>query len=340
MANDARTGAGGGASPSPGAAGPSAPAGLPAPEFPDPCPARTADLVRHVGEHAARRDHRPVRHGVRLAGDSQLTAGLRAWAEVLARPDAVLSGRAAAVAHRHPWTACEPEVLLGGRLPDVPAPGVRGRRRRPAARPIAVTPPLATRPIRLAAPVDVCIDCVAGAPDDASAIAFLDGALRAWGRFGLLDDLHRWTASAPAGAARMESLLSRADVLSESRPESHLRVRLADAGDPGWVPQYRVEAPERTYWLDLADPVYRIGLEYQGVGHWGGDSGPSASVRADDARRASDLRILGWTIIEVTAHDLWRDFDELCDRIGQVRRRINAARAHQRTEAMHGRRGW
>ncbi|WP_448852806.1 hypothetical protein [Corynebacterium sp. 335C] len=191
----------------------------------------------------------------------------------------------------------------------------------------------------VAAPVDACIDCVAGLRDDVAAVAFLDGALRAWGRFGLKDALRQWVSRRRKGSARMGVLLGRTEVLSESRPESHLRVKLADAGETDWVPQYRVESPGRTFWLDLADPLFRIALEYQGAGHWG-DAGQSASHRADDARRASDLRLLGWTIIEVTAVDVWRHFDEMLHRIREARRRVTEARAHQRSEAMHGRRGW
>ena len=75
-------------------------------------------------------------------------------------------------------------------------------------------------------------------------------------------------------------------------------------------------------WIDLGDHDLRIGLEYNGQGHW-----KDAEARRSDALRVNEFREVGWLIIEVTPLDLFRDFDSLLRRIDEHRRRIEAERA-------------
>ena len=83
--------------------------------------------------------------------------------------------------------------------------------------------------------------------------------------------------------------------LAESRPESIVRVRLHRAGFKEWKPQIRVRGREGFYFVDLGDPVLKVGIEYQGAHHF------DREARARDAQRANDLRWAGWTILEVTS---------------------------------------
>lgn len=323
------------------------------PPPPHAVPRTRAELIAAHGIGAERTWTR-VRRGLYLPPGTDVTPQVRALAEVRARPAAVLSGAAAARAWGHPWVAnCVPEmVLLGGAeggngVQQVEA-DVTILRRKPArklrrcalsirddgsdigaAGPGEVT-------ITIAEPLDVTIDCVAALPDD-EAIAFLDGAIRAW---GIDRQLREWAnRSGRTGAKRMRELLDWTDWRAESRPESLLRTKLRRAGQSQWVPQYMVLVASGKRWVDLGDHDYRISIEFLGQGHW-----QDAESRRADAQRVNELRETGWTVIEVTILDVFRDFDALLRRIDEHRRRIDAERAQdiawrrsKTVEAMRGR---
>lgn len=297
------------------------------PPPPHAVPRTRAELIAAHGIGAERTWTR-IRRGLYLPPGTDITPQVRALAEVRARPAAVLSGAAAARAWGHPWVAnCVPEIVLvdyddGGRATNHTAPGLHLRRRRPIRklRHCELAPgEFEGATIRMADPVDVTIDCVAMLPDD-EAIAFLDGAIRAW---GIGRNLREWAAgSEQTGTIRMRELLEWADWRAESRPESLLRTKLRRAGQSQWVPQYMVLVASGKRWVDLGDHDYRISIEFLGQGHW-----QDAESRRADAQRVNELRETGWTVIEVTILDVFRDFDALLRRIDEHRRRIDAERA-------------
>lgn len=104
------------------------------------------------------------------------------------------------------------------------------------------------------------------------------------------------------------------DAMADSRPESILRVRLRQEGITGFMTQVPVQGMRKTYYVDLGNPLLRVGLEYQGAGHFA-----SAEERSADSHRQNDLRAGGWVIIEVTSSDLWKPqrWDLLVQRIKQ-----------------------
>ena len=97
------------------------------------------------------------------------------------------------------------------------------------------------------------------------------------------------------GDPRTAGITALVNPLAESRPESIVRVRLHRAGYTEWKPQVRVRGREKFYFVDLGDPVLKVGIEYQGAHHFDRDA------RARDAQRANDLRWAGWSILEVTS---------------------------------------
>lgn len=109
---------------------------------------------------------------------------------------------------------------------------------------------------------------------------------------------------------RLPVALALADDRSESRPESRLRVCCIRAGLP--APSVNHELTDfvsgRGIRLDLAWPDRKFAIEYQGDGHR-----TTEQWRRDMTRR-ENLRLAGWTILELNADDL-RDLDELIRRI-------------------------
>ncbi len=73
-----------------------------------------------------------------------------------------------------------------------------------------------------------------------------------------------------------------------------------------------------TFWIgrvDFVDRAAKVIVEVQSIEHHG-----TAPERAADAARIAALEAAGWTVIEVTEHDLWFAPAELLRRIGYARR--------------------
>ncbi|GAA2545288.1 hypothetical protein GCM10010210_15410 [Pseudonocardia hydrocarbonoxydans] len=103
------------------------------------------------------------------------------------------------------------------------------------------------------------------------------------------------------GTDRLAEVLALADRGSGSPMETRLRLLLVLAGLPRprtqWVVQD--ERVRRAVWLDLAYPLHRIGIEYDGGTHT-----TAAGVRRDIAR-STDLLDLGWRIYRYTADEVY-----------------------------------
>ena len=108
---------------------------------------------------------------------------------------------------------------------------------------------------------------------------------------------------------RVATVVSFADARSESPMESRLRVLLVRSGLDGLVPQYVVSDASGRFVarLDLAFPRYRVAVEYDGAFHW--------KQRREDDRRRDAVRLLGWTVLVVSAEDYYRHPDDVIARV-------------------------
>ncbi len=153
---------------------------------------------------------------------------------------------------------------------------------------------------------------VAATETTANAVGVLDAMLSA----DMLHERHlsemlaqgsgRW------GVSRVRRAFGLCDRRSQSPPESWVRVACVLAGLPVPVPQFEVHAGGvELAQVDLAWPLQRVIVEYEGAYHFDG-----VQIRKDDGRYAR-LVAAGWTVIRVAAHDL-RDIPALVRRIARV----------------------
>lgn len=131
-------------------------------------------------------------------------------------------------------------------------------------------------------------------------IAVGDAVMRLWGatQHDFLDHLDRRLRY--PGKVRARDVIPHLTPLAESPQESRLRGLVIGAGLPAPTPQIEVRsisgAPIAR--VDLGYEDVRLALEYDGAHHW------SAEQYRADARRRSDLRVAGWTVLEIVAEDL------------------------------------
>ncbi|MGY1794996.1 endonuclease domain-containing protein [Geodermatophilus sp. SYSU D00525] len=99
-------------------------------------------------------------------------------------------------------------------------------------------------------------------------------------------------------SGRVRRACARADGLAESPQETRLRLPVVDGGLPAPVAQYVVRH-EGSFVarVDLAWPVLRVAVEYDGAWH----AEPGQFAR--DRRRLNALQAAGWTVVFVTAAD-------------------------------------
>lgn len=93
------------------------------------------------------------------------------------------------------------------------------------------------------------------------------------------------------GVARVRRVLEDASPRTESPRETETRLFLKAAGFTEFIPQVEVE--ELGYRLDLADPVYKIAVEYDGPHH------DDPVQQSKDRRRRNRLQAAGWIVIVV-----------------------------------------
>lgn len=105
------------------------------------------------------------------------------------------------------------------------------------------------------------------------------------------------------GISRARRVLSDAHPKSESPRETETRLFLRDAGFTAFVPQ--LELPDLGYRLDLADPVTKIAVEYDGHHH------NDPAQQAYDRIRRNRLQAAGWIVISVDYRSFRHHRDEL-----------------------------
>jgi hypothetical protein len=155
--------------------------------------------------------------------------------------------------------------------------------------------------VMLTSPLRTALDLGRLARRD-EALAALDALLRIGGftRSDLRTQLPRFRGA--RGVVQLRQLVSIADGRSESPGESLTRLRLVDAGLPCPEVQYEVlnDVGVPLYRLDLAYVEIMLAMEYDGEEHHTSDQD-----RERDARRREHLRRLGWTVIVLTAKDVY-----------------------------------
>ena len=120
------------------------------------------------------------------------------------------------------------------------------------------------------------------------------------------------------GVRLVRERLAEVEPLTESPMETRARLVLVDGGLPRPVAQYVVRDDDGCHVarLDFAYPEAKVAVEYDGSLHW--------AQRRDDDRRRDRLRALGWTVIVVSASDVFREPDVL---VAQVAAALSARAA-------------
>jgi hypothetical protein len=122
------------------------------------------------------------------------------------------------------------------------------------------------------------------------------------------------TVAGRPGSRRFADALALSEPASESPMETRCRLVIMDGGLARPIAQYVVLdlAGRFVARVDLAYPLQRVGIEYEGDHHR-----ERATFRRDIAR-LNALTSQEWVIVRVTADDIYREPDELVRRIGEL----------------------
>lgn len=153
--------------------------------------------------------------------------------------------------------------------------------------------------ILMTVPVRTAYDC-------ARWLARIEGVVvaDALAHVGLIDrdELHAYVQShrGVRNVRQADQVVELMDPRSESAMESRVRVFLSDAGLPRPESQVDVFDGDGRFVarLDFAYTREKVAIEYDGAWHW--------EQRRNDDRRRDALRALGWTVIVLSADDLYR----------------------------------
>ncbi len=141
-------------------------------------------------------------------------------------------------------------------------------------------------------------------------LAVLDAALRA----GVTPDHLAGAMDRAAGlrgVVKVRDLLPAANPLAESPMESRTRQRVIEAGLPEPELQVVVRLPSGVErYLDHGWRRARVGLEYDGQDFHSGDGSLDR-----DRRRHAELLAAGWTIVYVTATDVYRTPERMTNQL-------------------------
>lgn len=276
-------------------------------------PLTRAELDAAHGRRRATAGRRAHTHGVWVPDHLPESAALDLEALTAACPHAVATGWTAAAIHGHPWLPRDPLIEVATGDLRIRRPGVVSRQFTIPSSQVEEFLGPNGRPIRVATFGRALFDLARYLPRD-EAVAALDGA----GRLGV--DARRvvphFADLCPLASRRRIALGHAAlcEPLTESRPESHLRMFVRDLGITGFRVQLKL--PHLRARLDLGDPERRLAIDYDGEHH-----GYSPQHGKDSGRR-NRLLAGGWLSVVVTKYQLYRDRDDL----GRTLLRVVAAR--------------
>jgi very-short-patch-repair endonuclease len=162
-------------------------------------------------------------------------------------------------------------------------------------------------------PVRTAFDLARGR-DEVGAVIGLDALLHA--KLVSVAQVADSAAAHPGwrGVRRVGPRLTLAESATESPMETRLRLLLIDGGLPRPVAQVvvRDRYGEFIARLDLAYPMARLGIEYDGGGH------RDPAAWRDDLRRQNRLRAVGWTLLRYTAPEVYQRAGAICRQVGSV----------------------
>jgi len=149
-------------------------------------------------------------------------------------------------------------------------------------------------------PADTAVD-VAASARDMDVLAVLDAALRVGvGLCEITEAVER--AARMRGIVEVRRQLPWASPFAESAMESRTRFRIHQAGLP--APELQINVPiahRGSRRLDLGWRHKRVGVEYDGQDFHSGDGSLDK-----DRQRARELLEAGWTVVNITAGDVYR----------------------------------
>ncbi len=223
-----------------------------------------------------------------------VTHHLRAEAACLLLPEAVVTGRSAAVLWGVDLAGAEDDI-------EVTVPPSAGPRRLPGLRVRRAGIPPEHRWRRAGIPVttpeSTTVRLAASLPGDEAVVA-VDRMIAS----GIVDLEPVRAVAADGrgpGSARARAVCELADGRAGSPQETRLRLLMRRSGLPRPVAQFRVMVGDRfVARVDFAWPERKVIVEYDGVWH--------AEDRqfAKDRRRLNQLRAAGWAVVFVTAADM------------------------------------
>jgi hypothetical protein len=236
--------------------------------------------------------------------DVPLTHELRARAAAVLLPDAVVTGRSAAVLWGVDLAGPHDDVEVTT-APDTHQVRVEGLVVRRAALDRAHVRRRCDVPV--SSPEATAVRLAAALPRD-DAVAAVD-QLIATGVVDLEPVRALAAGTSGRGSARAREVAALADGRAESPQETRVRLLVGRSDLPMPVAQYRV-FDERGFVarVDFAWPDRRVAVEYDGLWH------AEAGQFARDRQRLNRLQDAGWRVVFVTAADL-RDPDRLVARI-------------------------
>jgi very-short-patch-repair endonuclease len=276
--------------------------------------ALTWGQLRHAG-------WRRLLPDVYVAADVDLDHRLRCRAALVyagaARPGVAISGLSAAAC----WGV---DLLSAGSPVELTVDrGARVRSRPPDLR--VIRSELASRDVTMIGSVTVTspertvLDVLRRSPR-VDGIVLLDAMLQR--RVVALSTLESASAAwcGRRGGAKIAAALRDAEPRSESPMETRTRLVIVDLSLPRPVAQYVIRDNDGRFVarVDLAYPVERVALEYEGDHHR-----ERATFRRDIAR-VNALIALGWIVIRVTADDIYRNPEQLTQRIAEILRQRRA----------------
>jgi hypothetical protein len=191
-------------------------------------------------------------------------------------------------------------VLAPGRLSR--AKGVRGHQLRDASTTIAIDPRTG---LVLTDPSTTWATLGSVLRDLRDLVAAGDAVVRDWRvetPLASVDDLSRVIRSGRrVGIGRLRDAIPQIRTRSGSRPETRVRLELVSAGLPEPELNFDVmQGGEKLACVDLAYPMARVALEYEGEHHL-----TDPGQWAQDIARYERLAAAGWTVIRVTKAEVF-----------------------------------
>jgi hypothetical protein len=169
--------------------------------------------------------------------------------------------------------------------------------------------------VRATSPLRTAFD-LARRPDLTAAVVAVDALARVGGFDPdlLLNFGARYRGA--RGTARLSEVLTLADRRSGSPMETRVRLLLVLAGLPRPEVQFPVldDLRRRAFWLDLAYPRHRVGIEYEGSHHT-----TPEQVRRDTSR-FTRLVAAGWRMYRYTCDEVHREPDRIVAEITEALR--------------------